>query len=105
MMRRWPPDRGHVGGAEASDMERRGDERAVTPGISESQNVVRPADAAAGQQRQRRCGLPHASDQPEVESRAGADARQVDHDHGPGSGGGARQVPPPARRPECYRSR
>ena len=69
-------------------MERRGDERAVTPGISEPQNVVPPANAAARQQRQRRCGLPHASDQPEVESRAGADAREVDHDHSPDSGGG-----------------
>ena len=69
-------------------MERRGDERAVTPGISESQNVVRPADAAAGQQGQRRRGLPHASDQPEVESRAGADAREIDHDHSPDPGGG-----------------
>lgn len=87
-MRTWPRDRRHVGGAEASVMERRGDERAITPSISESRNVIRPADAAAGQQRQRRCGLPHASDQPEVESRAGADAREVDHDHSPDPGGG-----------------
>jgi len=88
MMRTWPPDRCHVGDAEASDMERSGDERAVTPSISESRNVVRPADAAAGQQCQRRCGRSHASDHPEVESRAGADAREVDHDHSPDPGGG-----------------
>jgi len=82
------PDGCHVGGAQASVMERRCDQRAVTPSISESQNVVRPADAAPGQQRQRRCGRPHASNQPEVESQAGADAPEVDHDHSSDPGGG-----------------
>ena len=72
-------------------MQRGGDERAVTPGIGEPRDVLEPANAAAGQQRHPGRGGAHACNQPQVEARAGADARQIDHDDGAGAGiGGAR---------------
>ena len=62
-------------------MKGRGDERAVAPQSGELLEVLRIPDAAAGDERHTRGGVPHVRDQPFIESSAASDARQVDHDH------------------------
>jgi probable H4MPT-linked C1 transfer pathway protein len=69
-------------------VQRRGDQRTVTAGIGEPRQILRPSNAAAGHERQPGRRLAHAVDEREVEPRAGADARQIDHDHGGGAGVG-----------------
>ena len=85
--------RRHLGRAQPAVVERGGDERAVTPGIGESHEVFQPANSAAGHERQPRRGLAHARDQRKVEPGAGADARQVEHDHRAGAGAWRRAPP------------
>ena len=61
-------ERRHVGGTNPAVLQRRGDERPVTAGIGERDQILRPADAAAGKQRHVRDRRAHAADHVEIDA-------------------------------------
>ena len=68
--------------AESAVVQRGGDERPVTAHIGKSRQVFQPTNPATRQDRRPQCGCTHPVDQLNVWPRAGADAREVDDNHG-----------------------
>ena len=83
------PSRGrHLISSKSPILKRRGDERTVAAGIRESIEVFGSTNSPAGQERQTGHRLAHARDERKIESRAGADTREVNHDDGTDAGVG-----------------
>ena len=65
-----------------------GDECTVAAGISEPSEVFGSTNPPAGQEREPGHRVAHARDERKIESRAGADTREVNHDDGAHTGVG-----------------